>query len=53
MFAADEIVVSTHPAGRSNWLEHGVVERAKERFDLPITHVVVDLEREAGARRTA
>ena len=53
MFPADEIVVSTHPAGRSNWLEDGVVERAKERFDLPITHVVVDLEREAEARRTA
>jgi hypothetical protein len=53
MFPADEIVVSTHPAGRSNWLEDGVVERAKERFDLPITHVVVDLEREAETRRTA
>jgi hypothetical protein len=52
-FSADEIVVSTHPPGRSNWLEHGVVERASERFDLPITHVVVDLEHEAEARRTA
>jgi len=52
-FPADEIVISTHPAGRSNWLEHGVVERAGERFDLPITHVVVDLEREAEARKTA
>ena len=53
VFAADEIVFSTHPPGRSNWLEHGVVERARERFDLPITHVVVDLEREAETRRTA
>src|SRR6187397_2091050 len=53
MFPADEIVVSTHPPGRSNWLEHGIVERAGERFDLPITHVVVDLEREAEARRSA
>jgi hypothetical protein len=53
MFAADEIVVSTHPPGRSNWLEHGIVERASERFDLPITHVVVDLEAEAETRRTA
>ena len=49
MFPADEIVVSTHPPGRSNWLEHGIVERAGERFDLPITHVVVDLERQAAA----
>ena len=53
VFAADEIVISTHPPGRSNWLERGVVERAGERFDLPITHVVVDLEREAEARRSA
>jgi hypothetical protein len=27
-------------------LERGVVERARERFAVPITHVVVDLERE-------
>ena len=45
-FGADEIIISTHPEGRSHWLERGVVERAKERFDVPITHVVVDLERE-------
>jgi GABA permease len=43
-FAPDEIVISTHPEGRSNWLERGVVESAKERFDLPVTHVVVDLD---------
>jgi hypothetical protein len=45
-FGADEIIISTHPEGRSNWLERGVVSRAHERFELPITHVVVDLERE-------
>ena len=43
-FGADEIVISTHPEGRSNWLERGVVTGARERFDVPITHVVVDLE---------
>ena len=42
-FPADEIVVSTHPPGRSNWLEQGVVENARVRFDVPVTHVVVDL----------
>ena len=42
-FPADEIVVSTHPPGRSNWLEQGVVENARMRFDVPVTHVVVDL----------
>ena len=42
-FPADEIVVSTHPPGRSHWLEQGVVEQARQRYDVPITHVVVDL----------
>lgn len=45
-FGADEIIISTHPEGRSNWLEKGVVTGARERFALPITHVVVDLEAE-------
>jgi hypothetical protein len=44
-FDADEIVISTHPPGRSNWMEKGVVERARGETDVPITHVVVDLER--------
>jgi len=43
VFPADEIVISTHPPDRSRWLEQGVVERAREEIDLPITHVVVDL----------
>jgi hypothetical protein len=45
-FGADEIILSTHPEGRSNWLEQGVVRKARERFAVPITHVVVDLEAE-------
>jgi hypothetical protein len=45
-FGADEIIISTHPEGRSNWLERGVVANARERFAVPITHVVVDLEAE-------
>ena len=36
----------SHPEGRSNWLERGVVTGARERFAVPITHVVVDLEAE-------
>ena len=47
-FGADEVIISTHPEGRSVWLEKGVVRAARERFDVPITHVVVDLEAEAG-----
>jgi hypothetical protein len=42
----DEIVLSTHPEGRSHWLERGVVDAMRHRFDVPLTHVVVDLERQ-------
>ncbi|HET9436908.1 MAG TPA: universal stress protein [Gaiellaceae bacterium] len=42
-FGPDEIVISTHPPGRSNWLEKGVVESVRSRYDVPVTHVVVDL----------
>jgi hypothetical protein len=50
LFGADEIVISTHPEGRSHWLEKGIVEAARERFAVPITHVVVDLQAEREAR---
>jgi hypothetical protein len=41
-FAPDELIISTHPVGRSNWLERGIVEASRERFAVPLTHVVVD-----------
>jgi hypothetical protein len=47
----DEVVISTHPPARSNWLERKVVGRARERYALPITHLVVDLEHERAAAR--
>lgn len=47
-FGADEIVISTHPPGRSHWLEQGVVDGARQRFDVPVHHVVVDLEAQPG-----
>lgn len=40
-FGADEVIVSTHPEGKSHWLERGVVTSARERFDVPIEHIVV------------
>lgn len=50
VFQADEIVISTHPPERSHWLERGVVERARDEIDLPVTHVVVDLAAEPSVR---
>src|SRR5690349_11112959 len=46
----DEIVVSTHPRQRSGWLRRDVVERIRRAAgDIPVEHVVVDLEKEARA----
>jgi GABA permease len=50
-FGPNEIVISTHPPGRSNWLEKGVVDSVRARWDIPVTHVVVDLDAEAAAAR--
>ena len=50
MSGADEVILSTLPRGKSNWLETGIVERLREELDIPITHKVVDLE---DARTTA
>lgn len=41
-FGADEVIVSTLPPGRSNWLEAGILQRLQDELDVPITHVVVD-----------
>jgi hypothetical protein len=43
LFRPTEIVVSTHPEGKSNWLERGVVAALRDRYDVPVEHVVVDL----------
>jgi nucleotide-binding universal stress UspA family protein len=53
IFGADEIIISTHPEGRSHWLERGIVEAARERFAVPITHVVVDLEAEQASEQAS
>jgi nucleotide-binding universal stress UspA family protein len=43
VFAADEIIIATHPEERSHWLARDLVRRARARFDQPILHIVVDL----------
>jgi hypothetical protein len=44
IFGADEIIISTHPPDRSNWLERGVVAKARDRFTVPVTHVIGEQE---------
>jgi hypothetical protein len=39
-FPAEEIVIATYPPGESNWLERGLIEKARARFGLPVTHLV-------------
>ncbi|MEZ5101569.1 MAG: hypothetical protein R3C15_17575 [Thermoleophilia bacterium] len=45
VFPADEIVVVTHPAGSSRWLDQDVVERARAH-GIPVAHVVAAPARE-------
>jgi hypothetical protein len=44
VFAADEIIIATHPEERSHWLAHDLVGRARARFAQPILHIVVDVD---------
>jgi hypothetical protein len=44
IFAANEVIVSTHPPGRSNWLERDVIGRARSVSPVPVTHVVGNAE---------
>jgi hypothetical protein len=39
-FPADEILIATLPASRSNWIERGLVEKAAARFGIPIAPLV-------------
>lgn len=49
-FAADQLVISTLPPGRSHWLERGLLERAPRVFDGSITHHVSRYEAEEAGR---
>jgi hypothetical protein len=45
-FDADEIVIVTRPEGEAAWLEGDLFERARRRFEPPITHVTVEHRRD-------
>jgi hypothetical protein len=42
----DEIVISTYPAASSGWLRRDLIERITEATNIPVDHVVVDLDQE-------
>lgn len=44
IFPADALLIATHPEERSNWIAHDLVERARVRFGLPTSHVVIDID---------
>jgi hypothetical protein len=43
-FPADEVLVVTRPGDQAGWLEKDAAREAFERFDVPVTHLVVDDE---------
>jgi hypothetical protein len=43
-YGIDEIIISTHPATRSGWLRRDLIERVQDATQLPIQHVIVDLD---------
>jgi hypothetical protein len=45
-----EILVSTHPKSKSGWVRRNVIERIERvAGEIPVEHVVVDLDAERGA----
>ncbi len=38
-FGPDQIVISTLPLAESNWLRYDVVDRAREKYTIPVEHV--------------
>jgi len=39
-FPASAIVIATLPPSQSNWLERGLIDKARARFDTPVTHLI-------------
>lgn len=41
---AEEVLVVTRPGDEASWLEKDSAEEASERFGVPVTHLVVDVD---------
>jgi hypothetical protein len=39
-FPADELIIATLPVARSHWLERDMSRQVRQRFELPVLHVV-------------
>ena len=48
----DAVVISTHPAGRSRWLQSELITRARQRVDVPVHHIIVDVRQGHQVART-
>jgi hypothetical protein len=43
-FPADEVVFATHAEADANWLEQNVLQAARDRYDVPVKHVLVEVD---------
>jgi hypothetical protein len=50
-FAADEVLIATGPHGKSSRLQPDVIANARERFQVPVAHIVVGLDPERARER--
>jgi GNAT superfamily N-acetyltransferase len=52
-FAADTLIIATHPEAQSHWLARNLVDRARDRFAGTIIHVRAERVREPPERVAA
>jgi GNAT superfamily N-acetyltransferase len=45
-YEPDEIIISTYPAASSGWLRRDLIERISEATQIPVEHIIVDLDQE-------
>ena len=43
-FPADALILGVHTSDEANWRERRFSEKVRERFDLPVTEVMLDRE---------